>query len=231
METAIVMTRERASQLTEQIRSAGDALVNLLVEAYQGQAWQALGHKSWAAYCREEFGMTTSQAENRQRQVRVIDALASAIDDITDDDTPVPVLDIPQKSSSYIAPHLPAAVSEVREAVAAGTEPKAAIAEIVQKYGRPFPTSDAKALAVETGEYVPAEDGRMYDGRPLEIAERESELINHVSILMRAIEHLANETEDPVAEAAQIPSYFHARIDVAARPALEWLSSFVEAWE
>jgi hypothetical protein len=56
------LTRREAENLTEQIRSKMRAMrlsraeaVELILQAYSGQAWRALGYQSWDAYTVEEF--------------------------------------------------------------------------------------------------------------------------------------------------------------------------------
>lgn len=45
-----------ARELTNRIRATGNDLWELVVAAYQGQAWRALGYRDWDSYCAKEFG-------------------------------------------------------------------------------------------------------------------------------------------------------------------------------
>lgn len=49
------LDRKRAELLTGRIREALDLALDLLGEAYVGEAWRALGYASWTAYCRAEL--------------------------------------------------------------------------------------------------------------------------------------------------------------------------------
>ena len=224
LDTTVELTREEAQEITARIRGAAEELWRLLYEAHEGKAWRSLGYTSWNAYVETEFEYTGSGSYRLLRQAEVTIALETA-GGLAHGQV------IPRRTADTIKPQLPAAISEVREAVASGTEPQEAISNVVQKYGRPFPTADARELAAEVGEYVPAEDGLMYDGRPLEIAERESEQINHTTEIIRALERLAQSTDDPWQEANNIPAYYRDRVNQAIKPALEWLQQFADDWK
>lgn len=45
----------RARRLTDQLRDTLELAVDLLGQAYRGEAWRALGYGSWSAYCAEEL--------------------------------------------------------------------------------------------------------------------------------------------------------------------------------
>lgn len=66
------LTRDEAVLLTNQIASAIAIAWDLIVRAYHGRAWEALGYDSWDAYCRGEFGHArlALPAEERQQRVR-----------------------------------------------------------------------------------------------------------------------------------------------------------------
>jgi hypothetical protein len=67
---------EEARALTEQIRSATDALWQLLAEAHERRAWSALKYSSFAAYVSGEFpGMSRQRAYQLIDQATVIAAL------------------------------------------------------------------------------------------------------------------------------------------------------------
>jgi hypothetical protein len=44
----------RARSITRRLAGAADLLLDLVVEAYEGQAWAVLGHASWSAYVAAE---------------------------------------------------------------------------------------------------------------------------------------------------------------------------------
>lgn len=66
------LTRDEAVALTNQIASAITIAWELIVRAYEGRAWQALGYASWDAYCHGEFGHSrlSLPAEERRERVR-----------------------------------------------------------------------------------------------------------------------------------------------------------------
>lgn len=66
------LTREEAVLLTNQIQTAITVAWDLIVRAYHGRAWDALGYKSWDAYCDGEFGHSrlSLPAEERRERVR-----------------------------------------------------------------------------------------------------------------------------------------------------------------
>lgn len=47
--------RAEARQLTGRIKEALDVSYELIILAYQGRAWEAMGHASWDGYCQVEF--------------------------------------------------------------------------------------------------------------------------------------------------------------------------------
>lgn len=55
MTTAIVlMTKNEARALTARLHEVGADYATLVLTAYEGEAWRAEGHKSWAAYIEAE---------------------------------------------------------------------------------------------------------------------------------------------------------------------------------
>lgn len=50
-----ILTREGARRLTARLRDALVVADDLLVQAYKGQAWQALGYSTWTAYVEAEL--------------------------------------------------------------------------------------------------------------------------------------------------------------------------------
>lgn len=50
-----ILTAAGARKLTARIRDALALADDLLVRAYEGRAWEALGHASWPAYCAQEL--------------------------------------------------------------------------------------------------------------------------------------------------------------------------------
>lgn len=66
------LTREEATLLTNQIQKAITLAWDLIVRAYRGRAWAALGYNTWDQYCEGEFGHSrlSLPAEERRHAVR-----------------------------------------------------------------------------------------------------------------------------------------------------------------
>lgn len=75
---AVQLTRVEARALTDEIRFTTEKLYALLLRAYEGQAWVALGYDSWRDYAMSEFQMSQSQAYRLLDQARVIEAIEAA---------------------------------------------------------------------------------------------------------------------------------------------------------
>lgn len=80
-EQAATLTRESARRLTGKIRDALAVADDLIVRAYEGRAWEALGHPSWEAYCVAELpelrAMKLRAPVRRARVHALLDAGAS----------------------------------------------------------------------------------------------------------------------------------------------------------
>jgi hypothetical protein len=50
-----VLDEQAARDLTDRIRASQPVAYALMVDAYRGEAWKALGYPTWAAYCKTEF--------------------------------------------------------------------------------------------------------------------------------------------------------------------------------
>lgn len=57
-----MLSRDEARSLTDEVKRDGERLWRKLVELYEGLAHEALGYRSWASYCEEEFGFKQAQA-------------------------------------------------------------------------------------------------------------------------------------------------------------------------
>src|SRR5690349_8365977 len=62
------LTDVEARQLTDQIKDTADQLWKLLLRAYEGKAWTALGYQTWEAYTNAEFDMRRDYAYKVLRQ-------------------------------------------------------------------------------------------------------------------------------------------------------------------
>jgi hypothetical protein len=101
------LDRTEARLLTQRIKAAvGDASM-LLLEAHERRAWHALGHRSWAAYVRDEFGFSRSRSYELLQHGRVIRTLLSA-------GVTAGVRDIHPFTASQIEPWLDEAIAQIR---------------------------------------------------------------------------------------------------------------------
>lgn len=60
------VTKERAEYLVRAIRSGLSGLHPMVVEAYEGRAWEPLGYTSWKALCEAEFALTLAIPQRRE---------------------------------------------------------------------------------------------------------------------------------------------------------------------
>lgn len=58
----VLLTRNEARALTNNIRQMGEDLAERLLEAHDGEAWRALHYTSWLAYVAKEFDFTTRRS-------------------------------------------------------------------------------------------------------------------------------------------------------------------------
>lgn len=73
-----MLTAEEAQALTDEIRTCAERLCTLLLRAKEGEAWKALGYKSWRAYATAEFELPQSRAYELLNHGRVIEELEAS---------------------------------------------------------------------------------------------------------------------------------------------------------
>lgn len=78
MDVIAQLDTDEARTLTEEIRSTVERLHMLLLHAYEGQAWSALGYASWREYATTEFTMSQSHAYRLLDQARVVREIEAA---------------------------------------------------------------------------------------------------------------------------------------------------------
>lgn len=71
-EVELIMSREKALELTSDIQSTTSALYVLLKQAHDDKAWVALGYKSWASYVEGEFDFSRARSYQLINQANVI---------------------------------------------------------------------------------------------------------------------------------------------------------------
>lgn len=80
-----ILTEIGARRLTARIRDALAVADDLLAQAYQGRAWEALGYDSWPAYCAgelPELRFLKLRAEARRERVRALRHEGATIPDV-----------------------------------------------------------------------------------------------------------------------------------------------------
>lgn len=61
------LSAEYARELTRKIRVGLEGTYALIIDAFKGRAWSALGYSSWDAYCQGEFGSLALQPPREER--------------------------------------------------------------------------------------------------------------------------------------------------------------------
>lgn len=74
---AVALSPEAARRLTDQIKTAVEAVWELVIQAYQARAWAALGYSTWDDYCTREFGSCRLRLPREERQ-EVVTSLRAA---------------------------------------------------------------------------------------------------------------------------------------------------------
>lgn len=78
VEVEILMSKEKATMLTEDIKSTTSALYVLLKQAHDERAWVALGYKTWAEYVETEFEFSRARSYQLINQANVIEEINEA---------------------------------------------------------------------------------------------------------------------------------------------------------
>jgi hypothetical protein len=193
-----------ARALTERIRTLGQDVCILLVEAHERRAWVVLGHSTWEHYVRSELSMSRTRSYELLDQGRIILALAAAAG--------VPRLPtISAYAAEQIKPHL-AEVLEIVRASTEGVEPHQ-VAEVV-----------AGVVARRRAEIAAGERARRSAGgrRAQQRIEHVHAIENDVSRIVEAIHCLAGTA--PAADVATLVTQLDNDAVAAVDAALRWLA-------
>lgn len=131
LRTTAALDAAGARELTDRIRESVESLWSLLLEAYERQAWRALGYDRWQDYVETEFDMTRRRAYQLLDQGRVIRELAAASGGDVNHGTHVT-----EREARDIKPALPQVAAEIRTRVESGVEPAAAVRSVVEEARR-----------------------------------------------------------------------------------------------
>ena len=126
-----VLDSAGARTLTDAIKRATNHLWDLLIEAYDRQAWKALGYVSFREYAKAEFGMGSSHAYRLLDQGRVIRHIEQATGY-----SPTGEL-ITERVARDIKPHIVTVTGTIEQQIAAGNPPETAITEAIETIRRP----------------------------------------------------------------------------------------------
>ncbi|HXA29999.1 MAG TPA: hypothetical protein VN193_14755 [Candidatus Angelobacter sp.] len=124
---AAPLDRIEARLLTHRIKTALGDTSMLLLEAHQRRAWHALGHRSWSAYVRAEFGLSRSRSYELLQHGRVIRTLLAA-------GISAGVRDIHPYTAGQIEQRLDEVIAEIRRRTSAdmdGASIRAVVREVI----------------------------------------------------------------------------------------------------
>mgnify|MGYP001582717872 CR=1 FL=1 len=110
-----------------------------------------------------------------------------------------------------------------------GTPAVDVVTEAVRTYGL-LPPSMAREVARLAPVLVPGSDNRMYDARPEEVIERDSERVQRQIGLYQALKHIATRMMSPSDEVATTPRYQEAATTEYLDRAIQWLEDFRSEW-
>jgi hypothetical protein len=74
----VIMSKDEAVKLTQDIKSTTTALYVLLKRAHDDKAWVAMGYKSWTEYIENEFNFSRTRSYQLINQATVIEELDEA---------------------------------------------------------------------------------------------------------------------------------------------------------
>lgn len=122
------MTKSEALALNAQIRATARGLWQLVAEAYDRKAWQALGYASWKDYAAQELQVGESRAYQLVDTGRVMKVISEAAGS---EDVFETVL-VTARETAKIKPHMSTFKKELRAALKDGMDPAAAVGVAIQ---------------------------------------------------------------------------------------------------
>jgi hypothetical protein len=119
-----------ARDLTERIKQSVDRVWDLLLDAYSGRAWEALGYRGWGAYVTAEFDISPRRAYQLLDQARTERALQEAAQSSA--------VTIGERRARAVKSVLPAVTAAVRLRVVEEPEARACdvVDEVVEEHRR-----------------------------------------------------------------------------------------------
>lgn len=132
------LSYEEAQSITAQIRDAVENVWDLLKRAHDGQAWSAIGHKSWDEYVKQEFQMSKRHANRLLNYADIKASLEAHVGPIgptpetEGQGRPLTKLEAPEQQQEAWAAAVETAKSEGKEQPTA-KHVEAAVSEVMQK--------------------------------------------------------------------------------------------------
>lgn len=168
------MSRAEAEALTERINHAASALWRLLYEAYEREAWKALGYGSWRAYATAELQISKSHAYRLLDQGRVITAIAEAAGEPISPhgENGGVAAKVTEKEARDIKPTLEDVTSEVRDRVRAGEPASEVVPDVVAK-ARANGAREPAPPEHEATAHPPEDDAEVDPWEELELQSKE----------------------------------------------------------
>lgn len=77
-DTEVIMSAEKAKELTRSIQSTTSALYILIKQAHDEKAWLAMGYDSWSDYIKNEFDFSRTRSYQLINQANVIEEITQA---------------------------------------------------------------------------------------------------------------------------------------------------------
>lgn len=147
--TLTAISFAEAQKLTNSIRTAADNLWQLIQQAHDQRAWEAMGYGSWKSYVQTEFGMSPRRSYQLLAQAEVINALEDAsgprstlqrnenlLTPMTHASEPRFTPQITEREARRIRPRLGEAREFVRQKIEDGVQPEEAVQQAVKTFGR-----------------------------------------------------------------------------------------------
>jgi hypothetical protein len=124
--TERTMSTVEAREITARIKARVDGVAELILEAHDRRAWEALGYHSWERYIKAEFGFSRSRSYEMLDQARVKRALKAAAAG-----RPVPY--VSARTAAAIRPVLPKVANVIQGRLRAeAPDPDAVVREVIR---------------------------------------------------------------------------------------------------
>lgn len=105
----IVISKDEAEQLTQDIKSTSTALYVLLKKAHETKAWIAMGYNSWTEYIEKEFDFSRARSYQLINQANVIEEINQV------SDVPMYISEREARSIKNRLPEITKKIEEVQE--------------------------------------------------------------------------------------------------------------------